>query len=155
MKLVKGILIAVIVLALALAIAAPIGPLPGFFIGGTPAAAPAQWPDTAEVHEIKLRVPGALPRVVIIWVIQNDGELYVVGAPESGWVTMIGDGSPVEMRLGEYTYALEAQPVSEGWEPILTGYVDKYRPDYPEIVGEFPPLEEAEGQFAIFQLVRS
>ena len=154
MKLLKGVLIAIVILAVGLAFAAPLGPLPGFFIGGTPTPAPAQWPDTAGVHEIRLRVPGTPPRVVIIWVTAHEGELYVVGAPDSGWVRMIGDGAPVEMRLGERTFALQAQPVSEDWEPILTGYVDKYRPDYPDIVAEFPPLEAAVGQGASFQLVR-
>ena len=58
------------------------------------------------------------------------------------------------MRLEDNTYALNATAVTSDWEPILTAYVDKYRPEYPEIVGGFPALDEAEGLFAIFRLER-
>lgn len=132
----------------------PIGPVPGVLIGGTAAEVPAAWPDTSDTHEIRLRVPGTLPRVVTIWVIQHDGDLHVVGARDSGWVGMIGSGSPVQMRLNDRTYSLRAEPVSRGWEPVFNAYVDKYRPDYPEIVAGFPPPEEAGDQIAVFRLVR-
>ena len=113
---------------------------------------PTQWPDTSATHEIKLKVPGTLPRVVIIWVVEQAGDLYVVGANDSVWVDMIGQSSPVEMRLGDNTYALTATLVASGWEPILTAYVDKYRPDYPDIVAGFPSPEEAQGTVAVFRL---
>ncbi len=48
---------------------APIGPMPGVFIGGTQTATPAVWGNTSAEHEIRLKVPGTIPRVVIIWVI--------------------------------------------------------------------------------------
>ena len=47
-----------------------IGPMPGFFIGGQPTPVPKAWPDTSKVDEILLKLPGTLPRVVIIWVVQ-------------------------------------------------------------------------------------
>ena len=144
----------VLVVAVVIAIAAPIGPLPGFFIGGEQSAAPAKWPDTSAVHEIQLKVPGTLPRVVTIWVVDHEGELYVVGSRGSGWVKMIGQGAPVEMRLEGRTYALKAVPVTEGWEAVLEAYVEKYRPDYPEIVADFPPVDEARDQVAVFRLIR-
>ncbi len=155
MKIAKYIFAGLLVVAAILVVIAPVGPMPGFFIGGTPTPAPAQWMDTSETHEIKLRIPGSIPRVVIIWVIQHDGELHVVGARGSGWVEMIGQGSPVEMRLGERTYALNATLLSSGWEPVLNAYVDKYRPDYPEIVDGFPPIEEAPDSIAVFRLDRT
>lgn len=155
MKLIKHLIGAVVVLLAIAAVAAPIGPMPGFFIGGTETAAPTDWPDTSKVHEITLKVSGGLPRVVIIWVIQHEGELHVVGSPDSGWVKMLGDGGPVSMRLGDNTYALTAQRLTTGAEPIVTAYVDKYRPDYPDIVAEFPDAAEAAGQFALFRLNRS
>ena len=37
------VLIALIVLVLGVALAAPIGPMPGIRLGGSPANAPAQW----------------------------------------------------------------------------------------------------------------
>ena len=148
-----GIPLLVLVLVI-VALLAPIGPLPGFLIGGTETAAPTTWPDTSDVHEIKLEVPGTLPRVVIIWVIQYESELYITGYAKSGWVQMLGDGGPVRMRLGDNTYPLMASAVTSNAEPILTAYMDKYRPDYPDIVGGFPSPEEAGDSYVVFKLSR-
>ena len=155
MKALKVVLASLPVLLLAIALAAPLGPVPGFFIGGNAAKAPAQWGETSDIHQIMLKVPGTLPRVVTIWVVQHDGEMHVVGSKDSGWVSMIGEGAPVEMRLGDETYALQAAAVTEGWEPILEAYVAKYREDYPDIVEGFPTLEEAQTSVAVFRLNRN
>ena len=152
MRVLNILLVVVIAVLIIGALLAPIGPVPGFFIGGTPTPVPATWPDTSDDDEILLKVPGTPPRVVTIWVVQYDGDLHVVGAPDSGWVQRLGSGGPVQMRLGDATYELTATRLSEGWQPVLTAYVDKYKADYPDIVAEFPPLEEAEGQFALFRL---
>jgi hypothetical protein len=154
MKILRILVLVLVAVVAVVAIAAPIGPLPGLFIGGTPTLAPANWPDTSGVHEIRLKVPGTLPRVVIIWVVDHGGELHVVGRKGSGWVRMIGNGAPVEMRIDDHTYALRAEPVTEGWEAVLQAYVDKYRPDYPDIVAGLPTLEEARGTVAVFRLTR-
>ncbi len=145
---------AILALLLVVALVAPIGPMPGLFIGGTLTQAPEQWDDTSSVHEIMLRVPGMLPRVVIIWVVEYGGELHVVGSKDSGWVTMIGTRSPVEMRLGDNTYALNASVVTEGWKQILQAYVAKYQADYPDLVAGFPSIDEAEDLVAVFRLER-
>ncbi len=155
MKALKIGLASILALLLALVLIAPVGPMPGLFIGGTQAQAPAQWGDTSKVHEITLKVPGTLPRVVTIWVIEYNEALHVVGSKDSRWVTMIGAGSPVEMRLGDSTYALNASGVTEGWQPILEAYVAKYEVDYPDIIAGFPSLEEAEGLVAVFRLDRT
>jgi hypothetical protein len=155
MKALKIALPALLGLLLILALAAPIGPMPGLFIGGTLAEAPEQWDDTSDVHEIMLKVPGTLPRVVTIWVVEHDGELYVVGSKESGWVTMLDSSSKVDMRLGDATYALNAVMVTEGWQPILEAYVAKYREGYPDIVAGFPAIDEAEELVAVFRLDRT
>jgi len=152
MRVLNIILVVALAVVLVGALVAPIGPVPGFFIGGTPTPAPSSWPDTSEVHEILLKVPGSPPRVVTVWVIQHEGALHVVGDPGSGWVRKLGNGGDVQMRLGDATYELSATRLTEGWQPVLTAYVEKYRPDYPDIVGDFPPLEEAEGQFALYRL---
>ena len=153
MKVAKiGALISILTVAV-LVFAAPLGPLPGIFIGGTQTALPAAWEDTRAVHEIKLEVgKGALPRVVIIWVVEVDGDLHVVGAKESGWTSAIGNGGPVRMRMGDRTYEMQATLVTEGWQPILEAYVEKYKADYPDIVQGFPPIEEAEGTISVFRL---
>ena len=142
--------------ALAFGVAlAPLGPVPGIFIGGKPAPAPLKWQDTSAVREIVLRVPGTLPRVVTLWVIEMDNELYVVGEKSSTWVSMIGQGGPVEMRLGDNTYALAATPLTQGWEPVYLAYLDKYRPDYPDLVSQFPSVSEGDATGAIFRLSRT
>ena len=131
----------------------PIGPLPGFFIGGQPTPVPQTWPNTAKVDEILLKVPGILPRVVVIWVVQVDGALYVVGNSASGWVKRLGDGAAVEMRLSGNTYAINATPVTQDLERLLNAYKDKYRPNYPDIVAGLPALTESGDQFGVFRLV--
>ena len=130
----------------------PIGPMPGFFIGGQPTPVPKAWPDTSKVDEILLKVPGILPRVVIIWVVQVDSALYVVGSRSSGWVQRVADGANVEMRLSGNTYALAAVPIRQDLERVVNAYKNKYRANYPDIVAGFPTLEEAGDQFGVFRL---
>ncbi len=154
MRIFKFLFAGLIVLLLIVILAAPLGPLPGVIIGGEATPPPAIWQDTSNVDEIKLRVPGTPPRVVILWVIDQAGKLYVVGAPDSGWVTMLGEGGPVDMRLGDATYTLRAEPVSQGWESIFTAYLDKYRPGYPDIVAGMPMPSEP-GQIAVYRLARN
>ena len=154
MKLIRNSLIGIVLLAAILAVLAPIGPMPGFFIGGTPTPPPERWPDTSAVDEILLEVPGTPPWVVTIWVVAYDGELHVVGAPDSSWVSRLDDGGPVRMRLGDNTYALRAERISDNWQAILGAYIAKYEADYPDIVAGFPAVEDAEGQFALFRLHR-
>ena len=131
---------------------APIGPMPGMFIGGIDTDVPVDWGDTSSIHEIKLEVASAIPRVVIIWVVQVEGKLHVVGAKDSGWVKTIGQDGPVRMRMNDKTYAMNATALTSDWEPILEAYRDKYRADYPDIVNSFPSLEEARGTTAVFRL---
>ena len=134
---------------------APIGPLPGVWIGGSSTPAPATWEDTSAIDEVRLKVPGVLPRVVIIWVIDVGGELYVLGRKGGGWTGMIGDGSPVDVRIGDRTYAVRATPVDQGIEPIVEAYRAKYEPNYPDIVAGLPSAEEAPDLAVIFRLDRT
>ena len=150
LKVAASLLLIIIVFLIWLA---PLGPLPGFFIGGSATDVPARWSDTKPIHEIRLEVGDTgIPRVVIIWVVQVDGTLHVVGSRSSGWVSMLGQGGPVRMRMNGKTYTMEANLVTSGWEPILEAYQDKYRPDYPEIVEGFPSMEEAESAVSVFRL---
>jgi hypothetical protein len=153
----KAIKIAIVVLLTLLALTVwllPIGPVSGFFIGGTSTTVPDNWSDTSAIHEIKLKVSdGGLPRVVTIWVIQVNNELHVVGAKDSGWVETLGQGGAVLMRLENKTYALQASLVTN-WQPIVEAYMDKYRPDYPDIVNGFPDSEEAADSMRVFRLTR-
>lgn len=154
MKILKVVGAVLIALVLGVAVAAPIGPMPGFFIGGEQAQPPETWPDTSAVHEVKLKVPGGLPRVVIIWIVDVAGDLHVVGDKGSGWVRKIGAASPVKLRLGDSTFALNAVAVSEDPEAILGAWLDKYEPDYPEIVAGFRNDTAGADNAAVFRLDR-
>jgi hypothetical protein len=151
-KILKILAPILLVLLIVFVFVAPIGPVPGVLIGGNEAEVPDSWGETSDIHEIKLEVPGPLPRVVTIWVIQWGGELHVVGYKESGWVSTLEEGGPVRMRMGDNTYSLNAAVLATGWEPVMEAYLAKYRPDYPEIVNGFPSGEEAVGAFSVFQL---
>lgn len=119
---------------IALIIRLPIATTPGFFIGGNASPTPVIWPDTSSIHEIKLRVEGTIPRVVIIWFVAIDNELYIVGETDSGWVSMLENGDLVQMRLQDSTYSLQANAVNAGGEEILQHWLVKYEADYPEFV---------------------
>jgi len=139
-------------LLVAFVFVAPIGPLPGILIGGTPSEVPDSWGESSAIHEITLEVPGPLPRVVIIWFVQSEGDLYIVGSRGSGWVSMLGEGGPVRMRMEDNTYSLNATWLETGWELAMEAYVVKYRPDYPEIVDGFPSQKDAAESMSVFRL---
>ena len=154
MKLLKIAAVIGVGVGLIVALVAPIGPLPGFFIGGTPSEPPAEWGEIAYAHEIELKAPGSLPRVVVIWMAEDGGDLYVLGAKNSGWGTRIGDSAPVEVRIGANTYALQASRTTQGWQPVLDAYMAKYTADYPDIVASMHSAAEAADIYAVFRLHR-
>ena len=84
MKVLRISLVLIIALCIFLAVRLPITTTPGFFIGGKPEISPETWIETSSIHEIKLRVSGMIPRVVIIWFVEIENDLYVVGETESG-----------------------------------------------------------------------
>ena len=130
MKIWKIGLSLVAVVLIALVVRLPIATMPGFFIGGSASSAPASWWDTSSIHEIKLRVEATIPRVVIIWFVVIDNDLYIVGETDSGWVSMLGNGGLVHMRLEDSTYPLQANIVNSGGEEILQGWQAKYEAAY-------------------------
>ena len=153
MNFLKVAITILLLLIAAVATIAPIGPLPGFFIHGTPTEVPASWPDTSDEHEILLQVKGALPRVVIIWVVNYENDLYVLGGTTSGWVQMIGESAPVKMRLDNSTFDLIAERVTDDLVAITTAYRDKYRADYPEIIDSSDLVVNKEDEsFRVFRL---
>ena len=146
--------LAVLVIALIfIIIAAPIGPMPGIRIGGTPAEAPASWTAAELPDEVRLATyDGVLPYVVTIWIVESGGGLYVVGAPESTWVAKATSSSDVRVRINDALYDMRATRMPPGRVDVLQAYVDRYKDDYPDIIASFPPLEEfAEGS-ALFEL---
>lgn len=154
MRIVRIVAALLAVAGLVVLLAGPIGPVPGVFMGGTVTPAPDQWEDTSGIEEIRLKAPGTIPRVVIIWVIDFEDELYVLGMKESGWVSRIGAGAPVEVRIEDRTYAVRATPVEAGAEEIYTAYLAKYEPTHPDLVAGMPSIEEGREIATIYRLDR-
>ena len=145
--------IAVVVLALGVALAAPIGPMPGIRLGGNSATAPAQWSSLALPEEVRLATSaGVLPHVVIIWVVESDNHLYVIGAPDSTWVDGATRAPDVRLRIGDNAYDMRATRIESGREDIFQMYIDRYKDNYPDTIAGFPPIEEFSQGAALFEL---
>ena len=153
---IRTVVALIILMAMGFAWLAPLGSVPGIFIGGTETDVPEHWGNTSATEEILLEVPGIPPRVVIIWVVQVRDDLYVSGANESGWVKMLGAGGPVRVRMGDNTFSLQASTVTAGWQDILEASRNKYRVnfDFAELIDRWPPIEESAGLTTVFRLTR-
>jgi hypothetical protein len=156
MKTIRTVVGLLVLVVIGLVWLAPLGTLPGIFIGGTETDVPDRWGDTSSMEEILLEVPGSPPRVVTIWVIQVEGELFISGANESGWVKMLGAGGPVRARMGDSTYSLQASIVTTGWQDILKASRNKYSVNFgfAELIDSWPPVEESAGTTTVFRLAR-
>ncbi len=151
----KIVLIVLVIVALGAAIAAPIGPMPGFSIGGNDATPPDDWSSVDLPDEVLLaNYAGALPHVVIIWIVEADNRLYVIGAPESTWVNGTTSAPEVRLRIGDNTYDMRATRLQPGPQEIFLKYINRYKDDYPEIIASFPPPEEFASNAAVFELTR-
>jgi hypothetical protein len=147
------LLLALGAVAIILAIAAPIGPMPGFRVGGSPAEPPASWVGAQLPDEVRFGTyDGFLPYVVTIWVVESGGSLYVVGDPASTWVKKATNSSDVRIRIGDSVYDMQARRMPAGRVDVLQAYVDRYKADYPEIINSFPPLPEFAQGSALFEL---
>ena len=132
MKAIRISVVLIVAFLMFLAVRLPITTTPGFFIGGDPGISPSIWFETSSTHEMKLRVSGMIPRVVIIWFIEIENDLYVIGETESGWVKILGDGGRVHARLGDITYPLQASIIDSDTDKIIQAWEEKYQNDYPE-----------------------
>jgi hypothetical protein len=135
------------------AIAAPIGPMPGLRIGGSVTDVPAAWTAAELPDEILFGTyDGALPYVVTIWIVASGGGLYVVGDPASTWVEKATSTSEVKVRIHDAVYEMRARRMPPGRVDVLQAYVDRYKDDYPEIIDGFPPVPELAQSSALFEL---
>ena len=137
------------------AIGAPFGPVPGIRIGGEAADHPAQWADIELPHNVLFKAQGTvLPRVVTIWAIEDNNDIYVFGAKASGWVKSAMASPDVDLRIGDNTYAMRAEALAAPDPAIYQKYIDRYKDDYPEIIEGMPSMEEAREMGVIFRLTR-
>lgn len=142
-----------VILLIAVALAAPLGPMPGIRIGGTAAEPPSNWSGIVLPDEVRFATyDGALPYVVTIWIVEVGGELYVVGDPASTWVQRATRAPEVKVRIGDEVYDMLATRMPPSREDVLGAYVGRYQDDYPEIIDGFPPLEELAAGSALFAL---
>jgi hypothetical protein len=153
MKVLKQVFALLLVVFVIAAVAAPLGPMPGFLIGGSASKVPASWGDTRSIHEIHLQIgEGPIGRTVIIWMVQIEGDLYVTGQKDSGWTRGIGSGGPVRLQMEGNLYELMATEVTVGQADVIAAWLDKYSPDYPELLEGFPSPEDAIRSSAVFRL---
>ena len=153
MKVLKWGLLVVLLGALGAAIMAPLGPMPGIWVSGSEQPVPETWGETRDIKEIQLQVgDGFFGRTVIIWMVQYEGNLFITGQKDSGWVSGIGASSPVTMKMNGNLYALTATALSENQVPVLTAWQQKYTPLYPQMMAEFPAPEEALATAVVYEL---
>ena len=146
------VLVALMVILLGVALAAPIGPMPGIRLGGSPATVPAQWSSVDLPEEVLLATSaGVLPHVVIIWVVESDDRLYLIGDPASTWVEGVTASPDVQLRIGDNVYDMQATRI-EGRQDLFQMYIDRYKDNYPDIIASFPPIEQFAQGGALFEL---
>jgi hypothetical protein len=95
-----------------------------------------------------------LPHVVIIWVVESDNRLYVIGAPDSTWVEGATRSAEVRLRIADNVYDMRATRIESGRQDIFQMYIDRYKDNYPDIIAGFPPIEEFSRGGALLELVR-
>lgn len=155
MRLLKWGSVTLLVGLIIAAMAAPIGPMPGVFISGTASDVPSSWGDTSSIVEIDLQVGGGpLGRTVTIWTVQVDGNLYVTGQKDSGWVSGIAPGGPVRMQMDGKLYDLTAETATKEAVNVLSAWQAKYENHYPDMMGQFPKPEEALGTAVVYKLTK-
>ncbi len=146
----------ILIPGIVIAVAAPLGPLPGFRLGGSEAVAPERWSSVTLPDEVRLAsYSGLLPHVVIIWVVEHDDSLFVVGDPSSSWVKGTTAAPDIDLRIGDAVYAMRANRLPAGHPlmvDVLQAYIDRYKEDYPDIIAGFPPMEEFSQGGAVFEL---
>ena len=150
----KKIVVLAALLALLVMYLLPIGVVPGFFIGGTEQQIPSEWEDTSGIDEVRLRAGDLIPRVVIIWIVQVNGELYVSGGKDSGWVSRLLKNADAQLRIGDSTYAVTAERQTQNLDELMSAWYDKYQPNYPEIVGQMRAASSTPRPYEVFRLAR-
>ena len=150
----KKIVVLAALLALLVMYLLPIGVVPGFFIGGTEQEVPEKWEDTSGIDEVRLRAVDLIPRVVIIWIVQVNGELYVSGGKDSGWVSRLLKNADAQLRIGDSTYAVTAERQTQNLDELMSAWYDKYQPNYPEIVGQMRAAASNPRPYEVFRLAR-
>ncbi|MEM9622197.1 MAG: hypothetical protein AAF993_11140 [Pseudomonadota bacterium] len=149
-------LLALVALLLTAAVAGPLGPMPGMYLGGQATDPPSQWSSVAVPEQIQLETRGGLlPRVVNLWIVESDNELYVFGATDSGWVNATRSDPQVRLRMEDQTYSLMAAPLAQPDLTVYERYLARYADDYPDIVAGMPAIDELDGAAGvIFHLQR-
>ncbi len=143
----------IIIVLIGIALAAPLGPMPGVRIGGAEASAPVSWAGAQLPEEVRLATyEGPFPYVVTIWIVESGGRLYVIGDPESTWVEKATRAPEAKLRIGDDLYDVLAVRQPPGRTDVFQAYIDRYRDGYPEIVAGFPPLSEFARGGALFEL---
>ena len=148
----KKLAVTALFLLLGTAWFAPVGPVPGFRIGGRESPAPSSWGSTRQIHEVRLEVQASIPYVVTIWMVQVDGDVHVLGSKDSIWVRRLREEPEARLRIEDKTYAVIADPVTGDSSNVISAFFEKYQADYPDIVEGMSALAEAPSTYSVFRL---
>jgi len=144
-KWITYLLIALITALLIVALAGPIGPLPGVRLGGNATPAPASWAGVSLPDEVQIKASnGLIPRVVNIWIVELNDSLYVFGVRDSGWVNAAIANPHVNLRVNNETFTLQAEPLDNPSSEIYEQYVARYAANYPDIMEGMSQQDMAE-----------
>ena len=91
---------------------------------------------------------------MIIWIVQVNGELYVSGGKDSGWVSRLLKNADAQLRIGDSTYAVTAERQTQNLDELMSAWYDKYQPNYPEIVGQMRAASGNPRPYEVFRLAR-
>ena len=150
---VKKIVVLAALLALLIMYLLPIGVVLGFLLIELNSKLPHR-EDTSSVNEVRLKAGDPIPRVVIIWIVQVNGELYVSGGKDSGWVSRLLKNADAQLRIGDSTYAVTAERQTQNLDELMSAWYDKYQPNYPEIVGQMRAASSNPRPYEVFRLAR-
>lgn len=150
---IKYLLIGLVAVVTFVALAGPLGPVPGVRLGGNATPVPADWTTVSLPDEVQLKPSGGLfPRVVNIWIVELNNALYVFGAKDGGWTTTVQANPIVELRINDQTFTLKATPVESPGSEIYDQYIARYAASYPEFVESIPQGDALTAQGTVFRL---
>jgi hypothetical protein len=143
----NAIFIALLLSAIVGGCKGPLVLLPGGALEGATVPAPADWSFTDEIEVVQLETNPSEPYSVNIWVIAEDGSLYVhSGTNHATWIENMEADPRVRLQANDSIYELVASRVQTQaeFDRFITAYVKKY---------ENPPRNPLIGDVYLYRLV--
>ena len=124
----------------------PMGPVPGFALGGEEQPAPDDFAFVQDHDLIQIRTHfgGWLPQVHHIWGVGVDNGIYAIAVEGASWRARIDEDPNVLLRVGDAHYQLTATSVDDVVEVqrVFDAYIEKYGSQLEEILGRPGTIED-------------